>query len=272
MTIKRRHKLYFAAVGILALWVGLWGFFIPAHADEALPWLVPPLHARFLGAMYLSGTTFMLGCLLARRWVEVKVVLPMIAIWTGMLFIVSLFYLPEFNYRVPPTYVWFAAYFIYPLAAAWLAVRYRREGAPDAGLARLPDVAQIYLLLQGMATTLLALALLFAPSLMVRVWPWPITPLLAQLYSAPFLSYGLGSLLLGTRQTWLETRIALTAIWVFAGGVLLASLIHHGLFSAASPATWLWFGSFAAATLALGVLSLLAWLGLPRPRLAGRAA
>jgi hypothetical protein len=266
--VNARHRVYFAAVAILALWVGVWGYFVPSHVDVALPWLVPPLHARFLGAMYLSGTSFMLGCLLARQWAEVRVVLPMIALWTGMLLVVSLLHLDEFNPAVPPTYVWFAAYFFYPLIALWLAWRHRRAAPPDpASAARLPWVVRLYLLAQGTLVSLLALALLLAPGLMTALWPWQITPLLAQLYSAPFLAYGLGSLLLAGRQTWLETRIALTAMWVFAVGVLLASLIHNALFTFNAPAAWLWFAAFVTATFALAFLSVLAWLSdarLPR--------
>src|SRR3712207_136693 len=91
------HRLYFTAVGALALWVGVWGYFAPHRIDVAIPWIVPPLHARFLGAMYLSGTAFMIGCLFARRWYEVRVVVMMIAIWTGLLFVVSLFHLQAFD-------------------------------------------------------------------------------------------------------------------------------------------------------------------------------
>ena len=65
--VKPGHRIYFAAVGVLALWVGMWGYFSPAQVDSAIPWLVPPLHARFLGSMYLSGAAFMVGCILARR-------------------------------------------------------------------------------------------------------------------------------------------------------------------------------------------------------------
>jgi hypothetical protein len=119
------HKIYFFAVGFLALWVGFFGFFLPTHVDWALPWLVPPLHARFLGSMYLSGATFMVLSLLASRWDEVRVVLPMIAIWTGMLFIISLFYLSEFNFAKPQPWIWFGAYLVYPLVALWLAWQYR---------------------------------------------------------------------------------------------------------------------------------------------------
>jgi hypothetical protein len=42
--VSRNQKIFFAAVGALALWVGLWGFFIPTHVDKAIPWLVPFLH------------------------------------------------------------------------------------------------------------------------------------------------------------------------------------------------------------------------------------
>jgi hypothetical protein len=189
-----------------------------------------------------------------------------------MLLVVSLFHLGEFNPAVPPTYVWFAAYFFYPLIAAWLAWTHRHAPAPVAGTASaLPLLVRLYLLAQGLVVTLLALALLAAPGLMTAVWPWKITPLLAQLYSAPFLSYGLGSLLLASRRTWLETRIALAATCVFAAGVLLASLIHAALFSLSSPATWLWFASFLVATFTLAVLSVLAWLSAARlPRLGAR--
>jgi hypothetical protein len=249
------HKIYFGAVGFLAVWVGFFGFFLPLHVDWALPWLVPPLHARFLGSMYLSGATFMVLSLFASRWNEVRVVLPMIAIWTGMLFIISLFYLGEFNFAKPQPWIWFGAYLAYPVIALWLAWQHRDVDTTPTG-ASLPGWARIYLLAQGIVATILGLVLLFVPNLMVSVWPWKITLLLAQLYSAPFLSYGIGSLLLARRETWAEVRIPVTATLVFAVGVLIASIIHRALFSVADFSDWLWFISFAIAGLMLGVLSI----------------
>jgi hypothetical protein len=81
--------VYLAAVAILALWVGIWCYFVPGHSDEAIPWRVWPLCAAFLGAMYLLGAVFCGGGMLARRWVEARALLPMIAIWTGGLTILS---------------------------------------------------------------------------------------------------------------------------------------------------------------------------------------
>jgi hypothetical protein len=208
--------------------------------------MVPPLHARFLGAMYFSGTAFMVGCIFARRWAEVRVVLPMIAIWTGMLFVTSLFYLKEFDFALPQVWIWFGAYFIYPIVALWFWWQERATDITPAA-ATLPKWVSVYLLIQGSFITALALTLLLLPNFMVTAWPWKITPLLAQLYSAPFLSYGVGSLLLSRRKVWFEIRIA-----VF---VLLASIIHRQLFSAADIADWLWFVGFTLAVLMLSLIT-----------------
>ena len=252
--VTRGQKIYFAAVGLLALWVGIWGYFIPSLVDRAIPWLVPPLHARFLGAMYFSGTTFMVGSILARYYAEVRVVVRVIAIWTGMLFVVSLFYLDEFDYSHGPVWFWFGAYLIYPLIALWLMWRDRTLHERIVGPV-LPTWVRGYLLAQGIIVTVLALTLLFVPEFMVNVWPWKITRLLAQIYSAPFLAYGLSSLMLSRQQTWAEVRVVVIGTFVFAFGVLLASFIHRELFSLANVATWLWFGGFLLATVMLGLLS-----------------
>ncbi|HYN87160.1 MAG TPA: hypothetical protein VER55_01460, partial [Ardenticatenaceae bacterium] len=307
--VTRGHKLYFAAVGALALWVGAWCYFNPARSNAAIPWLLPALCSRFLGAMYFSGVTFMVGSMRARRWDEVRVVVPMIAIWTGMLFVVSLFHLGAFDYARPPVWIWFVAYFVYPLVALWLTWTHRggrgaaSAGAPTrtdegrgtacgdrhptaadpgrqtthrivsttpappdgsgfagpiAGQAALPAWARTYLLAQGCIATAVALLLLLAPGPAVAIWPWKIGALMAQLYSAPFLSYGIGSLLLARRRTWAEVRVAVTATLVFAGGVLLASSIHRPSFGSPTPADWIWFGGFGLVTMMLALLTALA--------------
>ena len=253
--ITRGQRIYFGAVGLLALWVGIWGYFIPGKVDQAIPWLVPPLHARFLGSMYLSGTTFMIGGILARYYAEVKVMVRVILIWTGMLFVVSLFYLNEFDYSRTQVWIWFGAYIIYPLIALWLMWKDRTLHESLTG-SRLPAWVRSYLFAQGVLVTVLALILLLAPDFMVSVWPWKITRLLAQIYSAPFLAYGLSSVMISRLQTWAEIRVVVTATFVFASGVLLASFIHGTLFSPGNISTWMWFGGFLLATSILGLLTL----------------
>jgi hypothetical protein len=253
--VTREQRIFFGFVLALASWVGFWGMFLPGDVVRALPFAVPPLHARFLGAMYLSGATFMILGMLAREWPEVRVVVPMIAIWTGTLGIVSLFHLEAFDWGRVQVWIWFAAYITYPIIAAWVAWTQRAHTAPASGPAQSPALRG-FLVVQGGLVTLLALCLLLAPTAMASAWPWTITPILAHIYGAPFLAYGLGSLYASRQRRWAEVRIPVYATLVFALGVLAASLLHRALFDFRSLAAWLWFGGFGLAALGLALFGL----------------
>jgi hypothetical protein len=250
--ITQPQKIFYGCVLVLAATIGIWGIFFPANVLQVLPFMVPPMHSRFLGSMYLSGATFMGLNILAKQWAEVRVVTPMISIWTGMLGVISLFHLSAFDWGRVQVWIWFIAYISFPLIAAWIAWQQRSQTNPTEGLP-LSDRLRTYLYLQGGLVTLLALSLLIAPSWMVTLWPWKITPILAHIYSAPFLSYGLGSLYAVSQQTWREVRIVIYATLVFTVGVLLASLYHANLFNFGIFSTWLWFGGFTISSLALAL-------------------
>jgi hypothetical protein len=256
------HRIYFAAVGLLALRVGSVGYFSPDEIVRVIPWQVPPLHARFLGAMYLSGLTFMIGCMLVRRWSEARVVVPMVAIWTGMLLVVSLFHLDQFDHSRLQVWIWFGAYFAYPLIALWLAWLHRADTTHPQSSGPLPRWVRSYLTAQGAAVTVLALALLVAPAAMLDLWPWKATPLLLQIYAAPFLSYGLGSLMLARQQVWAEIRVGVVATFVFAALVLAASFMHRQTFSFSETPDRIWFVGFGLATAMLALLGARSFVGV----------
>ena len=241
--VTRNQKIYFAAVAALALWVGVWGFFMPEHVDKAIPWLVPPLHARFIGAIYLAGVLLMGGSMLTRHYEEVRATTIIVAVWTGALFVISLFYLSEFDFSRGPVWFWFGAYIAYPLIGFWYAWIYRNT--PDESMnAALPAWIRTTLLIQGVILIGLALALLCAPEFMLGVWPWKVTRMLIQIYSGPFLAFGIGSYLISRQHTWSAIRIVVSGFFVLALGVLIASMLHRSLFSPANPSTWIWFTGF----------------------------
>lgn len=247
--VTRGQRLYFASVGLLALWVGFWGTFDPARVDRALPWLVPPLHARFLGAVYLSAGLMLANGCVARRQRDVRALVLLVTLWTGALLVLSLFHLEEFDAHHKPVWFWFGAYIVYPLAGLW-SLRVHRCPDADPGGAALPAWAGPCLLAQGLAGVILALLLLVVPDAMVSAWPWKIRPLLAQVYSAPFFAFGSCSWLLARGRSWPESRIVVRGVGVLAVCALVASLLHRDLFDAQRSATWVWFGAlFLAAAL-----------------------
>jgi hypothetical protein len=101
---------------------------------------------------------------------------------------------------------------------------------------------------EGVLLGAIGAALLVAPGTVAGEWPWPVTPLLAQIYSAPLLAYGIGSVLLSNVPTRRETRIAVIGIGLFALLALVGSVIHRELFDVGDPAAWAWFALLAAVT------------------------
>src|SRR5688572_14912346 len=86
--VTQTQRVFFAVICVAALLVAVLGLFNPGYLASIFTWLeLPPLHARFVGAIYAFGAVFMAGCLVARYQAEVRWAVQLIGIWTGMLFI-----------------------------------------------------------------------------------------------------------------------------------------------------------------------------------------
>ena len=229
-------RAYFALVGLFALWVGAWGYFVPTEIVRALPWPVPGLHARFIAAIYLAGLLAMLLALRARTLAEIRIPIALAALWTGMLFLVSMLHLASFDFAKPQVWFWMGAYAVFPLWGAWL---YFGRGAGAAATRRPADPALAAL---GIVCLLLAAGLLAVPAQMIAVWPWKLPPLLASIYAGPFVAYGVSALMLAREARPEARRIVLASMLAFAVLAVVASLLHLALFSFATPAAWVWFG------------------------------
>ncbi|HWK83670.1 MAG TPA: hypothetical protein VNS61_08020 [Caldimonas sp.] len=240
--VTNAFRSYFGIVGLFALWVGAWGYFVPAQVFRALPWPVPPLHARFIAAMYLAGLLAMLWSALEQRIAAVRIPIALAALWTGALIVVSLLHLGEFDFAKPQVWFWIGAYAVFPLWGAWL---YFRAGA--AATAQSRATRDPLLVVVAGVSLVLAAALFFAPGEMVRLWPWPVAPLLANIYAGPFFAWGGCALLLAHEAQPEARRIVLASMLAFALLAILASLLHVKLFHFDAPAAWVWFGALAAA-------------------------
>lgn len=245
-------RAYFFLVGLFALWVGVWGYFVPGEVSRALPWTLPPMHARFIAAMYLAGLAAMTLALLARQLATVRIPIALAVVWTGGLFVASMLNLEAFDFAKPQVWFWMGAYAVFPLWGAWL---YMRGGAGrTAQPSRSFDAG---LVVVAVACLALGVAMLVAPAAVVGFWPWKVTPLLANIYAGPFLAWGVSAWLLARESRRESRRIVLVAMLVFTVLGLLASWLHLALFKFEAPAAWAWFGGLA-------VWALIALLGLLR--------
>ena len=258
--VTQGQRVYLWAVAGLALWVGIWCFCVPGRSATAIPWKVAPLCAAFLGAMYLSGAAFCGASALTKHWHEVRVIMPLIALWTGGLNLISFFYLPAFDFTPAASVDLVRGVRHFPVSGMGLMWTHRaeRHWHPLAQPA-IPQWAKRYLRAQGVILCALGLALLAAPAAMQRLWPWETGQLMLQLYSAPLLTYGLGSLSFTRQHAWSEIRVGVAAIGVFLGCGLAGSLAHAARLNGPAPAVALWLGGLALGTAALAALSWVAF-------------
>ena len=256
-SITQGQRIFFAVICAAAFLVAILGLFNPAYLASIFTWLeLPPLHARFVGAIYAFGAVFMAGCLAARYQAEVRWAVQLIGIWTGMLFIISLLNLNAFDFNLLPVQIWFASYIIYPFLSFWMTIQQphlmKADNLPGPNLA---SWARGFLLTQSILFSLLAVLLFIAPAFMTTVWPWRVTPVLAQMYAGPLLSYGLGSLLFSRQEKWLGVRSILPGMLVFTVITVIISFLHISLFSFNEVPDLLWFGWFIVSSLILTALT-----------------
>jgi hypothetical protein len=249
--IPLTQRIYFAVIGLAALLVAVLGWFFPAGLADIFPWAtVPPLHARFIGAMYGFGAVFLFSCAIARKPEAVRWAVLMTVIWTGMLGIISSLRLNHFDLSRLPDQIWLASYTVYPLLGLLLLFwQHPWKNLIRAQSIPTPFWIERVLQVQGILVTVLALLLLLFPLWMSNQWPWKVTPLLAQMYAGPLLAYGVGSLLVA-RETFSTLFTIIPAMLIFTVGTLIASVLHRNLLAFEVP-DLVWFGFFIVMTILL---------------------
>jgi len=264
--LGRWERRYLMVVAAFTLYVAFWGLLFPGGLGVDLPGLakdfnhalpfnlvIPPLHARFIGALYLGASVFLLLALRrGQTWREQRIGLWMVLLWTGMLELISLLHLEIFDWhRQParPLVAWWLAYTWFPLQAAWIL--WRRGDRPLAAAAPAEDGpgrgSRRGLTLLGWALVALAFLLFLAPESSAALWPWKLPPILAQVYSGPFLALGWGALLAARTASGGERAGYLWAALTFALAALAASARHRDLFDFHRAGPWIWFGGLLLA-------------------------
>lgn len=215
-----------------------------------VPWPATPLNARFIAALYTSLGIGVLASAFARRLNEVRIILLGIGLATGLLFIITLPYLPSLN---PFPTVWMFFYVLDPALVAFAFWRLRGQwGTP-------PPRADQLGLFWGAQTVLLGVAgavMLLFPGYAVSAWPWSLTEPLAQLYSAFFITLAVGCALAWRDARWSSARWLALSAFFLALMVLGVSLYHLERFKPGLP-TILWFAIFVLECLAFGALLIL---------------
>jgi hypothetical protein len=236
------ERIFYCVIFLAAMFVALLGYLAPVRMDEAFTWAeLPPLHARFVATLYLFGAVYLFAAMVLRRGRSVRPAMGGIAVFTGVLLLVTLRNPDAFDLGLVPVWIWIASYVIYPVVA--LAFLWARRGRPSSGWtgSGAPSWVRGVLVAHAVVFGALGILMFVVPDTVVAAWPWPVTSGVVQAYSSPFLTVAFCAGAHAHRSVWPSAIALLPALLVLEGGTLIVSAVHGDLFRFDEISTWTWF-------------------------------
>lgn len=251
-------RRFFAVVGVIVLF-GSGLLVIPAVIRPLWPWTITPFNAAFLGGVYISELVLILVLITVNRWSPARLVIPMAFCFVTVVTLVSLLYLGNFDFGKWTSPAWFVAYMGSVLAVGYFLIKYRRRLLASQKPPTPPW--QGLLALSGGLLLLYGIGLLLLPATFAGFWPWKVDAFHAQVYSAVFLTGGLGSVMLSRCAGPAEfltlglTEVALGSLSIVGLAITDAALKRINW---SQPGTILWLILFGT-LFTLGMFLLREW-------------
>ena len=239
------------------------------HTDREFAWTIKPeITAAFLGAGYGAGGVLIVASLRRRPWVEVRVGLWIVMLFTAMILVAILLHLERFHFGAASggvarfaAWVFLAVYVFAPTVGAWLLVREQRLAGPQPrGGVAIPAWFKVALATQGGLMVIFGTALYLAPGLFAPVWPWTLTSLTAQAVASWLVPIGVGSLVV-LREGDLRRARVLALTFLAYGLLQLGAVARYSeQVQWHEPSAWIWVTLLIIAV-ATGSYGLLATAG-----------
>ena len=195
-----RWLLFTAAV--LVLLAGFQLFVFTGRTGTFFAWTIAnPLAAAFLGGGYWASV--LIEALAGRQavWANARIAVPTVFVFTVLTLAASLMHLNQFHLggqfaagtRIV-TWAWLAIYVLVPLLMlVVLAVQARPPGVDPPRSAPLPSWLLATLAVEAVVLLGFGVALFAVPGQAAPLWPWKLTPLVAQATGAWLISLGVAA-------------------------------------------------------------------------------
>jgi len=189
-----------------------------------------------------SGTAGFLEAAL-RASHRVALGFPAVATFAAIMALATVLHLDRFNYAHPAFWGWAVLYVTTPILVlvAWLRNR-RTDPETAVGDVTLPASFCVAMATAGVINIAAAVVLMAAPTLMIGVWPWQLTPLTARVMGGWFALPGVVALAVALDRRWSSARIVLQSQIVGILLILMSVVRAWGEFNQSALSTWLFVG------------------------------
>ena len=212
------------AASILVLGVGFPLFLFPKNTDVDFAWTInPPIMAAALGASYLASSILEVLAARARIWINARVAVPAVLIFTVLTLGITLLHIDRFHLFANSlsarfvAWVWLAVYVIVPIIMGMAWFRQTRVRGPDLPpAAPISTVPRVLWILSGAILMCGGVYLLVAPADAAAFWPWSLTPLTGRAVGAWLVGLGVLSAHAGLENDMARLFPVFPAMTLFA--------------------------------------------------------
>jgi hypothetical protein len=195
------RRLLFTASALVLL-AGIQLFVFTGRTDHFFAWTIAnPLAAAFLGAAYWASVAIEALAGRQRLWANARIAVPAVLVFTVLTLVATLTHLGQLHLGARfaietqiVTVAWIAIYLLVPALLLILVVRQARTpGAEPPRRTGLPAWLYVVLAVQAIVLLGLGTALFAAPRQTAPLWPWHLTPMMAQATGAWLISLGVAA-------------------------------------------------------------------------------
>ncbi len=132
-----------------------------------------------MGAGYLGGSWLFINAVFGKRWHRIAAgFLPVTAFTIAML-LATILHRERFQISHFPFQLWLGLYVVTPILVPWMWFHNRvtDPGTPEVDDRVVASAARQGLLALGVILLVFAVVGFIFPDLVIRVWPWQLTPL-----------------------------------------------------------------------------------------------
>ena len=222
-------------------------YFFPGDTKRLFAWTInPTMTSMVLASAYFGGSYFFVRVLRASRWNVVKTGFLSVALFAALLGVATIIHWDKFNHRHVAFWLWAGLYSSTPflVIGGWFANR--RFAAPaGAEEAVLGGVVRWVVGMIGLLALVQGIVMFLAPTQVIGIWPWALTPLTCRVVGAIFClgSAGIGVLI---DPRWSSVKLMLQVEALMVALMLVAAMRGRTQFYTDRPLTWLMLGGFGA--------------------------
>ncbi|GAC1408457.1 MAG: hypothetical protein NVSMB49_28640 [Ktedonobacteraceae bacterium] len=229
----------------------------PNDTDKLFAWTIKPsMTPMMLAAAYMGGIYFFMRVALEKRWHLVKLGFLPVTAFAALLMIATILHWDRFNHSHISFFTWVALYFTTPFLvfAVWLRNRMTDLGTAEPNEVIIPLGIRLFIGVIGVITLAVSLLLFLQPALMMRLWPWVLTPLTARVVGAMFVLPGVVGLGIAFEKRWSAACIILEAQAFSIVMILIATARAWSDFKLSNLNTWVFVSGLSFLLVALAAL------------------